>query len=139
MPLINCKIELSLKWIENCILTVNPDANNNINKATFTITDAKRYVPIVTLKTEDNAALSKLLSKGFKRSTCWNKYQVIPNKIINIAINGREYPLRELLDSNYEGVKRLFVLAYNNSAVDDSHVSVDSFKKYFPPRVKIEN
>ena len=64
---INCKIELSLKWIENCILTVNPDANNNINKATFTITDAKLYVPIVTLSSEDNVKLSKLLSEGFKR------------------------------------------------------------------------
>ena len=46
------------------------------------------------LKTEDNAKLSKLLSKGFKRSVYWNKYQVIANKIINIAINGREYHLR---------------------------------------------
>ena len=93
MPLINCKIELSLKWIENCILTINPNANNNINKATFTITDAKFYVPIVTLKTEDNAKLSKLLSAGFKRSIYWNKYQVILP--INIVINGREYHLRK--------------------------------------------
>ena len=86
---------------------------------------------MLLLKTEDNAKLSKLLSKGFKRSVYWNKYQVIPNKIINIAINGREYHLRELLDSNYQGVKRLFVLAYNNSAGDDGQVSVYSFKKYF--------
>ena len=41
MSLINCKIELSLKWIENFILTINLNANNRINKATFTITDAK--------------------------------------------------------------------------------------------------
>ena len=61
MPLINCKIELSLKWYERCLLTV-------ANTATFKITDAKLYVPIVTLKTEDNAKLSKLLSEGFKRS-----------------------------------------------------------------------
>ena len=30
MPLINCKIELSLEWIENCVLTsaaVSADAN----------------------------------------------------------------------------------------------------------------
>ena len=82
------------------------------------------------LKTEDNAKLSKLLSKGFKRSVYWNKYQVIANKIINIAINGREYHLKELLDLHYQGVKRLFVLACNNSAGDDGQVSVDSFKKY---------
>ena len=60
MPLINCKIELSLMWIENCLLTINPNANNNINKATLTITDEKRYVPIVTLKTEGNTKLSKI-------------------------------------------------------------------------------
>ena len=139
MPLINCKVELSLKWIESCILTINPNANNNTNKATFTITDAKLYVPLVTLSIEDNAKLSKLLSEGFKTSIYWNKYQVIPNKIINIAINGREHHLRELLDSNYQGVKRLFFLAYNNSAGGDGQVSLDSFKKYFLPRVKIEN
>ena len=137
MPLINCKIEFSLKWIVNCILTINPNANNNINKATFTITDAKFYVPIVTLKTEDNAKLSKLLSGGFKRSIYWNKYQVILP--INIVFNGREYHLRKLLDSNYQGVKRLLVLADNNSAGDDGQVSLDFFKKYFLSRVKIEN
>ena len=36
-----------------------------------------------------------------------------------------------------EVVKRLFVLAYNNKEGDDQ-VSVDSCKKYFLPRVKIE-
>ena len=34
-------------------------------------------------------------------------------------------------------VKRLFVLAYDNTAGDDQ-VFVDSFKKYFLPGVKIE-
>ena len=62
MPLINCKVELSLKWYENCILSSAGTA------ATFTITDAKLYVPIVTLRTEDNTKLSKLLNKGFKSS-----------------------------------------------------------------------
>ena len=139
MPLINCKVEFSLNWIENCILTVNPNANNNINKATFKITDAKRFVPIVTLKTEDNVKSSKLLSQGFKKPSYWNKYKVISNKIINIAINGREYHLRELLDWSWQGVERLFVLAYNNSTGDDGQVSIDSMEKYFLARIKIEN
>ena len=43
IPLIDCKVELSLGWYENCILS---SAGNN---ATFTITDAKLYVPIFTL------------------------------------------------------------------------------------------
>ena len=42
-------------------------------------------------------------------------------------------------DSSYQGVKRLFVLAYNNKENDNGQVSVDSYKKYFLPRVKIEN
>ena len=50
----------------------------------------------------------------------------------------REKNIRELLDSSYEGVKRLFVLAYNGTVGDD-RVSIDSLTKYFLPRVKIEN
>ena len=54
MPLINCKIELSLKWYEECVLS------NAGTATTFTITDAKLYVPVITLKNEDNTKLSKL-------------------------------------------------------------------------------
>ena len=64
MPLINCKIKLSLKWIEHCVLTsaaIGANANaTGADTATFKITDAKVYVPIVTLSAEDNAKLSKL-------------------------------------------------------------------------------
>ena len=45
MQLINCKVELSLKWIENCLLTTAAiGANADINGAdgaTLEITDAK--------------------------------------------------------------------------------------------------
>ena len=106
--------------------------------ATFKITDAKLYIPIVTLSAEDNAKLSKLLGEGFKRPVYRNKYKVIDNKVVEIVANNREKYIRELLDSSYQRVKRLFVLAYDNTA-GDNQVSVDSFKKYFLPRVKIEN
>ena len=46
MSLINCKVELSLKQYERCLPTV-------ANTATFKLTDAKIYVPIVTLSVED--------------------------------------------------------------------------------------
>ena len=59
IPLINCKVELLLKWIENYVLTTAANAA----KAIFKITDDKIYVPIVTLSIEDNAKLSKLLGK----------------------------------------------------------------------------
>ena len=74
-PLINCKVEISLKWFENCILP------NSGTTATFKITDAKLYVPIVPLKTADNTKLSKLLRDGFKRSIYWNEYKIISQKI----------------------------------------------------------
>ena len=82
--------------------------------------------------------MSKLLNEGFKRPIYWNEYKVTPNKIVEIAAVNEEKYMRELLDSSCQGVKRLFVLAYNNTA-GNNQVSVDSYKKYFLPRVKIEN
>ena len=127
MPLINCKVELSLEWYENCILSSAGTA------AIFTITDTKLYVPVVTLKTEDNVKLSKLLNEGFKRLVYWNKYKIIPKKPYDENDN-----IRELLDSSYQGVKRLFVLAYRNQG-GANRVTADFHGRYFLPKVKIEN
>ena len=127
----NCKVELSLKWIENCVLTTAAHASN----ATFKIADAKLYVAAVTLSTEDNKKLSKLLSEGFNRSIYWNKYKVINKRIVEIAAANEEKHIRELLDSSCHGVKRLFVFAYDNTA-GNNHVSDNSFKKCFLPRVR---
>ena len=38
-----------------------------------------------------------------------------------------------MLDATYQGFRRLFVLAYDNTVTADSH------KRYFLPRKKIEN
>ena len=122
-PLINCKVELDL----NCVLS------NLVEASTFTITDANLYVPIVTLSIEDNAKLSKLLSEGFKRPVYWNKYKIIPNK----TYNENDY-IRELLDASYQGVKRLFVLAYRDRG-GANRVMADSHRRYFLPRVEIKN
>ena len=141
MPLITYKVELSLKWIKKCVLTsAATGANANATGAdreTFKITDAKLYLPIVTLKTEDNTKLSKLLSDGFKRSIYWNKYKVIDNILVEIADDNYKKHIRELLDSSYQVVKRLFVLAYNN-VEGNNQVSFDYFKKYFLSRVKLK-
>ena len=67
-----------------------------------------------------------------------DNYKVINNREVEIAANNEEKYIRELLDSSYQGIKRLFVLAYYNTE-GNSQVSIDSFKKYFLPRVKIEN
>ena len=42
--------------------------------ATFSITDTKIYVPVVTLQAQDNTKLLEQLKSGFKRAINWNKY-----------------------------------------------------------------
>ena len=94
MLLINCKVELSLNWIENCVLltaVIRDNANDTgADSLTFEITDPKLYVPIVTLTAEDNPKLSKLLRQGFKISIYWNKYNVIDNRAVQIAANNEK-------------------------------------------------
>ena len=71
MTLINCKVELKLKWSKYCALSgAGADYANNIdsNNITFTIKDTKLCVPVVFFSARDNQKLQKLLSKGFKRS-----------------------------------------------------------------------
>ena len=72
-----------MRWYKNCILS------NVAGNSIFKVTDAKLYVPIVTIKTEDNAKLSRLLTEGFKRSVYWKEYKVIPEKIYSANENVR--------------------------------------------------
>ena len=62
MPLINCEINLTLTWSEDCIISSATGATK------FKITDTKRYVPVVTLSTQDNEKLLQKLKSGFKRT-----------------------------------------------------------------------
>ena len=103
----------------------------NRNAATLGITDTKLCVPVVTLKTEDNAKLSKLLSEEFKRSVYWNKYKII---LKDYAANEN---IRERLDTSFQGVSRLFVLTYERG--DANYVNEKAFNKYFFPKITIEN
>ena len=77
MPLINCKVELRLKWTKYFVLSAAgaDNANTNSNIIIFTIKDKKIYVLLVTLLAKDNQKLSKLLRKEFERSLYWNKYK----------------------------------------------------------------
>ena len=83
MPLINFQVNLILTWSENCVLidmTTRDEEGNNPaivvpKNATFSITDAKLYVPVATLSTEDDNKLLEQLKTGFKRTIKWNKYR----------------------------------------------------------------
>ena len=46
MPLIQCEVNLILTWSENCVIVSANVANQH---ATFTITETKLSVPVVTL------------------------------------------------------------------------------------------
>ena len=61
-----------------------------------------------------------------------------PNKNEVGKKNNLKY-IRELLDSSYQGVKRLFFLSYSNVENNENKVDINSFKKQFLPRIKIEN
>ena len=124
MQLINCKVELSMRYYKKCVLS------NVARNSTFKITDATFYVPVVTSSTEDNAKLSKLLTEGFKRLVYWNEYKVIPEQRYNANDN-----IKKLIDPSWQGTNRLFVFAYLN----DVSSRVISQGKYFLLRAKIEN
>ena len=118
IPLINCEINLILTWSTNCLIVSTNVANQN---ATFAITDTKLYVPVVTLSTQDDAKLLQQLKSGFKRVINWNKYLSKPELL-------EQNPnLNHLVEPSFQGVNRLFVLAFKN---DTEGASAKGY--YFP-------
>ena len=129
MSLINCKVHLELNWIEDCVLSSAGDS------AKFEITVAKLHVLIVTLSTKDSVKLTKRLNEGFKRSVYWSSYQTKPAKVIE-----KEQNLIELLYASFQGIRRLFILAYVVAAcAANDKVGIKENKKYFLPRLEIKN
>ena len=65
----------------------------------------------------------------------WKSYQTIPAKVINQGTN-----ICELLSASFQGVKRLFVLAYTIAAnAARNEAGIKDNKNNFLPRRKIEN
>ena len=107
MLLINCKIQLNLTWKKECLLSTGG------GDAVFIINDTKIYVPVVTLSKEDNKDFIEQQNKGFQRSSYWNEYKT---KEINENADANVFKYINL-DPSFQGVNRLFVMAYNR-AVD---------------------
>ena len=99
----------------------------------FQITSTKLHVTNVTLSTKDNVNLTKQLNEGCKRSVYWNEYK----SIVETKTADNKNLLRFPLDASFHGVKRRFVLCYNNTDGDANRVQSDSHRKYFLPRVNI--
>ena len=124
MPLVSCKIILDLNWSEKCVIVAT---NQAAQVTTFSITDSKLYVPIVTLSTQDHAELLEELKFGFKRTINWNKYQTKVS-----TERGNQY-LDFLIDPGFQGVNRFTVLPFENEA------QRTSYKRYHHPTREIKN
>ena len=100
MPLINCEVNLILTWSSACVITDSRGAGR------FEITDTRLNVPAVTLSTQENTKLLQQLKSGFKRVINWNKYLSKPELL------AQKPNLNHLVEPSFQGVNRLFVLAF---------------------------
>ena len=124
MSLINCEVNLILTWSSTCVL-ISTNVPNQA--AIFEITDTKLYVPVVTLSTQENNKFFQQLKSGFKRVINWNKYLSKPELL------AQNPNLNHLVEPSFQGVNRLFVLAFEN----DNHRTSD--EQYYLPTVEIKD
>ena len=124
MPLINCEVNLILTWSSDCVLIATNIQNQ---AATFEITDTKLYVPVVTLSTQENTKFLQQLRSDFKRVINWNKYLSKPELL------AQNPNLNHLVEPSFQGVNRLFVLAFDN---DNDRISDEL---YYLPIVEIKD
>ena len=94
------------------------------------VNDTKMYVPVVTLSKEDNKDFIEQQNKGFQRSIYWNKYKT-KEKEENANANNLKYIA---LDSSFQGVNRLFVMAYNRVHGQPTR---NGRQKYHLPRIDL--
>ena len=124
MPLINCEVELILNWSANCVI-IYTNVNNQV--PTFTITETNLYVPVVTLSTQDNAKLLTQLKSGFERAINWNKY------LSKTELLRQNPNLNHLVEPGFQGVNRLFVLAF------EYYAQRTNDKRYYLLNVEIKD
>ena len=124
MPLINCEVNFILTWSSTYVLISTNIPNQT---ATFAINDTKLYVPVVTLSTQENTKFFQQLKSGFKRVINWNKYLSKPELL------AQNPNLNHLVEPSFQGINRLFVLAFEN---DDARTSDE---EYYLPTVEIKD
>ena len=109
--------------------------SDNNDDTTFKIKMKNLYFRIVTLSTEDNVKLTKQLNKRFKRFAYWNESET---KMDSINLDNNKAS-RIYFDASFQGVKRLFVLVYDNNNNGDKKAERNNHRKYFLPIVNITN
>ena len=90
------------------------------------------YVAVVTLSKEDNKDFIEQQNKGFRRSIYWNEYKTKELVIEDDEANNFKYIA---LDPSFQGINRLFILAYNKlAAANDNQFNRNSKRVYYLPR-----
>ena len=110
-----------MTWSSTFVIT------NSNGAGAFAITDAKLYVPGVTLSTQENTKFLQQLKSGFKRVINWNKYLSKPELL------AQNQNLNHLVEPSFQGVNRLFVLEFEN----DNHRTIHD--RYYLPIVEIKD
>ena len=82
-------------------------ANNTDQATTFSKTNTRFYVPVITLSTQDNAKQLEQVRSSFKRTINWNKYQS-KNQYYNVMINGQNFFDQSLRNNliTYDGIQK---------------------------------
>ena len=124
MPLINCEVNLILAWSSTCVLAAVGDANQ---AATICNNLYKTLCSSSNLITQENTKFLQQLKSGFKKVINWNKYLSKPELL------AQNPNLNHLVEPSFQGVNRLFVLAFEN----DNHRS--STRRYNLPTVEIKD
>ena len=132
--LINTKLYIELNWTKHSIIS------NVATATTFQITKTELYVPVVTLNTENNKKLTKLLGENFKRSVIWNEYKSKIQTVSTIAGEGGNADTERIsLDRSFQGVNRLFVMVFDGNTVSRNTDDPESHQRYFLPRIEIKD
>ena len=87
-------------------------------------------VPVVTLSKEDNKDFIEQQNKGLQRSIYWNEYKT-KEKDEYANTNNFKYIA---LDPSFQGVNRLFVMAYNSA---NDQPNRNGRQKYYLPRINL--
>ena len=89
------------------------------------------YVLVVTLSKEDNKDFIEQKDKIFQRSIYWNEYKT---KEINENADANVFKYINL-DPSFQGVNRLFVMAYNS---ENGQPTRNGQRKFYLPRIDLE-